>query len=51
MVLAIVLVLVGATFQHQLGRRNLEQSWLWKSEQRDKWSFCSKAAIKNGFVL
>ena len=20
------------------------QSWLWKSEQRDKWSFCLKAA-------
>src|SRR4051795_4284627 len=21
-----------------------EESWLWKSEQRDKWSFCLKAA-------
>ncbi len=20
------------------------KSWLWKSEQRDKWSFCLKAA-------
>src|SRR4051794_14221062 len=23
---------------------NFVQSWLWKSEQRDKWSFCLKAA-------
>ena len=25
-----------------------DQSWLWKSEQRDKWSFCLKAARMAG---
>jgi hypothetical protein len=25
-------------------REAASESWLWKSEQRDKWSFCLKAA-------
>jgi hypothetical protein len=24
--------------------KKFEKSWLWKTEQRDKWSFCLKAA-------